>query len=143
MNTFINIITKNKSKINIYLFIFFISAAAILLRTKLYPLSLTDYIIIVGTALFSLLVPFLLPYMHERYDYMAVIFIAIIAFIDSGNLWKLITIEIVSSLGMSAFLLSNSVDYWLILSGAAAFLIYKLFILYSKLMNENKISNLN
>lgn len=143
MNTFINIITKNKSKINIYLFIFFISAAAILLRTKLYPLSLTDYIIIVGTALFSLLVPFLLPYMHERYYYMAVIFIAIIAFIDSANLWKLITIEIVSSLGMSAFLLSNSVDYWLILSGAAAFLIYKLFILYSKLMNENKISNLN
>lgn len=116
-------------------------AASLILMFYFYSkkYEVTDEFVITGGALFSLIVPFLLPYMHERYYYMAVVFTAILAFISKKNLWRLIVMEIVSVMGMSVFLLKNSVNNWFLLSAAAVVVIYSLFTECNKIINSSKI----
>lgn len=101
---------------------------------------LTDNMIITGITLCAVIVPFLLPYMHERYYYMAVVFLLIMAFIDLKNFWLLIAMEIVSVVGMSDYLLENDVDNWFILSLVVLAIIFKLFVIYKKLIDDGNFN---
>lgn len=47
--------------------------------------------------------------------------------------------EIVSVMGMSVFLLKNSVNNWFLLSVAAVVVIYSLFTECNKIINSSKI----
>ena len=101
---------------------------------------LTDNMIIIGTTLCTIIVPFLLPYMHERYYYMAVIFLLIVAFIDLKNFWLLIAMEIVSVAGISDYLFENDVDNWFFLSLIVLVIICRLFIIYKKLIDDGNFN---
>ena len=55
--------------------------------------ELNDNIIITLSALFTLLVPFVLPHMHERYYYLATVVSVIFAVIQPRRIWTLIIME--------------------------------------------------
>lgn len=59
-------------------------------RTKF---EINDSIIITLSALFTLLVPFVLPHMHERYYYLATVISVIFAVVQPRRIWTLLIME--------------------------------------------------
>jgi Gpi18-like mannosyltransferase len=57
----------------------------------------------------SLLCPYLLPYMHERYGYMALLFAVVYGMRNIGRIWMVIVIELSSLYGYVYFLFEQSV----------------------------------
>lgn len=55
--------------------------------------EINDSIIITLSALFTLLVPFVLPHMHERYYYLATVISVIFAVIHPKRIWTLLIME--------------------------------------------------
>lgn len=99
----------------------------------------TPEVIIAGSALFALFVPYVLPHMHERYYYFAVIAAVILAFCEKKLFWVLPVIEFASAASMSCFLLGQKaadMDLLFILVTAA---LCGIFIYNYKLINQNSI----
>lgn len=55
--------------------------------------ALSDRMIITMSALFTLLVPFVLPHMHERYYYLTTVIAVIFAVIQPKRIWTLLIME--------------------------------------------------
>lgn len=121
--------------------VFFAGAVVLIfmyyMLVKQYKLSTRA--ILTGMAFFTVLVPFVLPHMHDRYYYMGVVFTILATVPDIKNIWLLLVMEAVSSIGMTVFLFSNEIDDWTLLSAAAAVVIYGLFRLYTDIINSPEL----
>lgn len=69
--------------------------------------ELTPDIIVVGSALFALIVPFVLPYMHERYYYFADVMCLILVVIRPKKIWIFLALQFCSLQAICSYLFAK------------------------------------
>lgn len=101
----------------------------------------TPKVIIGGSALFALFVPYVLPHMHERYYYFAVVTAVILAFCEKKLFWVLPIIEFASAASMSYFLLGQKVADMNLLFILVTAALIGIFIYNYRLINQNAVKS--
>ncbi len=102
--------------------------------------KLNDNIIVTGMAFFAVLLPFVLPGMHERYYYAGVVLTLISAALNKKYIYILFIMEYVSTMSMTAFVFDNSIHDWTFIALFASAAVLLLFRLYDKLIKENEVT---
>jgi Gpi18-like mannosyltransferase len=92
------------------------------------PFILNDNFIILVALLFTLLVPFLLPYMHERYFYVADVFAIIYAFSNQKRFFIPVITIIISFITYSNYLFDNEIIPLMLLPFGLLFVILVLLV---------------
>lgn len=83
------------------------AASIVLIIYMSYKIELTNNLIYSFALLFALVVPFLLPHMHERYFFMADLFSIIYAFIFPKRVWIAVGVSLCSLACYSPYLFAN------------------------------------
>ncbi len=122
----------------------YITGAVVLMLVYYFVMKnyeITNRHIVVGFALFAFVLPYLLPHMHERYYYPAIVIGLILAVSDRKFLPYFVAAEICAAVPQTVFLYGNSLDHtlWNVLSVTVIVIIYNLFKKYENLIKENEI----
>lgn len=86
--------------------VFFAGAVIIILLFACYrkKFTVTPKLILIGSAVSAILVPYLLPFMHERYYYFAEVICVILAFTYSKYFWIPVVMQFCSWQGLAFYL---------------------------------------
>ena len=98
--------------------------------------SMSAPLIVTGMAFFAVLLPFVLPHMHERYYYSGVVLTLLAVMMNKKYFWVLCLMEVVSSVSMSAFVFNYTENDWQRLAFCAAAVVFMLFSLYNSIADK-------
>jgi Gpi18-like mannosyltransferase len=116
------------------------ATVGVLLQFCILRVRLTPRHLVVMSALFLLIAPFLLPQMHERYFYGFEVLCLIIAALDGDKIWIVVVSQFVAFFSYASFLFDVRIIPWPFLSMIMLVLVAYFFHLISRCSDSRSVA---